>query len=145
MKNPWPIALTVLCVSAFAFATWIAVTMIRQKVELVTPDYYAQDLKHEERMAQQQRARELESPLRIQWQPSDRSISVHLPSPHATGSIHLYRPSDSKLDRRFDIAPDASGVQTLPANDLAAGSWQVIVTWTQNDSSFYQTETLIIP
>lgn len=145
MKNPWPIALTVLCVSAFAFATWIAVTMIRQKVELVTPDYYAQDLKHEERMAQQQRARELENPLRVEWQASSQSVVVKLPSPQATGTIHLYRPSDSKLDRRFDIAPDASGVQTLPADDLASGPWQVIIAWHQNDSSYYQTESLVIP
>jgi hypothetical protein len=145
MKNPWPIALTILIVGAFAFATFIAVTMIRQKVELVAPDYYAQDLQHEERMAREQRARALTNPLRVNWQAEPAAVVVTYPAPGVTGTIKLYRPSDLTLDRNLTIQPDADTRQVIPADTLASGPWKVQVAWQLDGVEYYQTESLVAP
>ena len=145
MKNPWPIALTILIVGAFAFATFIAVTMIRQKVELVAPDYYAQDLQHEERMAREQRARALTNPLQVSWQIEPAAVVVTYPAPGVTGAIKLYRPYDLTLDRNLAIEPDANARQVIPADTLASGPWKVQIAWQLDGVEYYQTESLVVP
>ncbi|HMO52556.1 MAG TPA: FixH family protein [Kiritimatiellia bacterium] len=142
--NPWPIALTILIVAAFLSAAWVAFTMIRQSVDLVRPDYYEQDLKHSERMEQERRAQGLENPLRIDYDASAQTITLHYPSVAASGSVHLYRPSDSALDRIVDIAPDAAARQVLDASALATGLWRIQVSWRQNDQDYLAADTLVV-
>jgi nitrogen fixation protein FixH len=142
--NPWPAALTVIVVGAFAFAAFVAVTMIRQPVDLVVKDYYEQDLKHSERMAREARAKALDQPLRVAWRADAKTLRLEFPDPSATGVIELYRPSDSALDRRVEIQPDASGLQEVPGDGLAAGLWRVHVAWQQGGEDFYQAESFLL-
>ena len=145
MKNPWPVALIVLIAGAFTAATWVAVTMIRQSVDLVIPDYYEQDLKHSERMAQENRARELTQPLQIRHDITTRVLTLIFPDPASTGAIQLYRPSDSSLDRHHAIDASTGGQQTLSTAGLASGLWRVNVAWRQNEKEYYHTESLVLP
>jgi nitrogen fixation protein FixH len=142
-KNPWPIALIVFIGGAFAFTVWVAVTMIRQKVDLVVPDYYEQDLKHTQRMEQERRAKALAVPLRVSL--DGDAVRLVFPDPAAVGSIGLYRASDSRLDRSVDIAPGAGGEQRIPVAGLAAGPWKIQVAWQQGGAEYYQTETIVVP
>lgn len=141
--NPWPIAITTLCIAAFAAAATVVVVMVRQRVELVTPDYYAQDLVHQQRIDAEQRA--MANPATISHDDAARAISIALPQTDATGTITLYRPSDLSLDREYAIALDANGRQVIPAADLAPGLWRVRVSWTANGDAFFQEEKVLIP
>ncbi|HMP89246.1 MAG TPA: FixH family protein [Kiritimatiellia bacterium] len=145
MKNPWPIALTTLIVCAFSASTWVAVTMIRQKVDLVIPDYYEQDLRHSERMAQEIRARELAQPLAVRPNFQDRHITLDFPDPSAEGTIQLYRPSDSSMDQSLAIEADKHGQQLVSLSGLASGLWRINVAWRQSGEDYYHSEPLVIP
>jgi nitrogen fixation protein FixH len=122
---------------------WVAVTMIRQKVDLVVPDYYEQDLKHTERMEQERRAKALAVPLRVTL--DGDAVRVVFPDPAAAGSIRLYRASDSALDLSVAIAPGAGGEQRIPVVGLASGPWKIQVAWQQGGEDYYQTETVLVP
>lgn len=143
-KNPWPIALTVLIAGAFLYASYIAFTMIRQKVDLVRPDYYEQDLRHGEQMAAERRAQALVRPVAVE-PTADRRVAVTLPDPAVTGTITLFRPSDSKLDRALPLAPDAEGRQIVPDIPLLAGLWRVQVDWMQAGERYYHEARVVIP
>ncbi|HMP74535.1 MAG TPA: FixH family protein [Kiritimatiellia bacterium] len=145
MKNPWPIALIVLISTAFVSAVTVAVVMIRQPVDLVVRDYYEQDLRHAERMAEEQRALALDPPLRLHADPAARTLAAHFPDPSATGTLHLYRPSDSSLDQVIDLALDDQGHQLFDLADLQSGLWRINVQWEQNGEGYYQTEQLVLP
>jgi nitrogen fixation protein FixH len=144
IPNPWPIALTLVIGSAFAFATWVAITMIRQHVDLVPEEHYQRDLMHNERMAAEQRAAALEPPVNISLT-AEREIDIRFPDASATGRLRLYRPADASMDVQIEIAPDPDGQQLVPARHLASGKWEVRMEWTQQSQTYAQTTTLILP
>jgi len=143
--NPWPIGITLFCTAAFAGAATVVVVMVSKKVELVTPDYYAQDLKHGERMAQQERANALEKPVEIQRETENGNILVTFPDGVANGTITLYRPSNPALDRAVDIDLNENNQQIIPGVELAGGLWRVQCQWRQNELDYYYSEALVVP
>jgi len=145
MKNPWPIVLTVFIIGAFVSATMVAVIMIRQKVDLVVPDYYEQDLRHSERMSQERRARGLERPLNIQFDTGTKILALTFPDPSVTGTIQLYRPSDSALDQTINVQPGDDGRQTISIAGLASGFWRVNIAWQFGNEVYYSSEALVLP
>jgi hypothetical protein len=144
-RNPWPIVITALCVVAFASATTIVVVMVRQKVDLVTPDYYEKDLKHGELMAREQRARALETPLTVVLDSASRAITVTFPASGATGEITLYRPSSPDMDRVVPVSASADRQQVIPADELASGLWRVQVAWSQGGLDYFASESVVLP
>jgi len=55
----------------------------------------------------------------------------------ATGSIQLYRPSATGLDREIKLQTDAQGEQAVDARDLATGLWKVRVSWTADQMDYF--------
>jgi hypothetical protein len=143
--NPWPIGITLFCAAAFAGAATVVVVMVSKKVELVTPDYYAQDLKHGERMAQQKRAGKLSAPVNVHQDPESKNIIVAFPERDTTGTITLYRPSDSTMDRTVNIELNDEQEQILAGDQLTAGLWHVQCQWRQQNQEYYYSEAVVIP
>lgn len=140
MKLPsWPTVIISVVTAAFLVVVAFVFFTLRHKVELVAPDYYAQSLRHQDRMESVQRAAQLTSEpmLRVE----NRSIHVAIPNPAgATGEVYFYRPSDGKLDQRIALALDEAGRQTLDASALADGFWKIELTWTVSNLA-YRVET----
>ena len=144
-KNPWPIALTLLIVSAFAGATFVAVTMIRQKVDLVATNTYDKDLQHEKRMGQQRRARALAQPVQVAQLTNPHRLAVTLPDASATGTITLYRPADSRLDRTEALALNADRAHVIATEGLASGLWRIDIEWVQGDTDYFHSTQVVLP
>ena len=133
-RNFWPAAIVI------AFAVFIPVTAglivlaLGNKHELTRPDYYEQELRHQQVMERVARARELGPAASIAFDIAKQRITVVLPAEHArrmaTGCVRLYRPSEAGLDRELPLALDRTGVQTLDVHDLRPGLWRVQVAWT---------------
>ncbi len=144
MKNPWPIGISLFIGGLFAGAAFVAVTMIRQPVDLVVKDYYEQDLQHAQRMAEEERAKAMESPPVITRAAAERTVTIAF-STAATGTITLYRPSDSALDRQYEITLDSERRHMVDTTGMAAGLWRIQLAWVQNGDSYYHTESLVLP
>lgn len=143
--NPWPYALMVIIGGAFAFAAFVAVTMIRQRVDLVPAEHYERDLMHNERMARERRGRALQPPLEVRLTP-ERDLVVTFPGVgELDGHIRLYRPSDGTRDQVFPVQPDAEGRQLVPAAALVPGLWQVQIEWTWDGEAYEVTEKIVLP
>lgn len=145
MKIHWGTAIaavyTLFAVSTTGFVTFA----MRRPVDLVRPDYYAESLRQDERMRAIANAADLD-PAAIVGQ-ADRSIEIALPpQPRAMrGTITLYRPSDSKADRRVQLALDGDGRQRVGMQDAAAGLWIVQLAWTAAGREFYVERPITIP
>jgi nitrogen fixation protein FixH len=128
----WGTGIT-LTYTAFALATstFVAFAMNR-RVDLVSPDYYAQSLQLDRRMAAERNALALGARLSV-VEVSARRLRLSLPrelAPHATGTIRLYRASSAAEDRDIALAVSADGYQDIPLDGLARGRWTVQVQWT---------------
>jgi nitrogen fixation protein FixH len=145
--NPWPYAL---CAFFAVFITCVVgwtTFAIRQKVDLVGADYYEQEIRFQsqiDRVARTSAVRGVE----IRYLAARQSISISLPQEQSaqqpTGTLKLYRPSDSKLDQEFPLAIDRNGRQEIEVSKLSQGFWKARLTWSAGGREFYREEPIVI-
>jgi hypothetical protein len=147
MKKLWNWGVGVATVYAiFAGATvgFVAFAM-RQPVDLVSPEYYAEAQAHDVRQAAAERVLQLGRAFRIDLDREGRLMTIRWPAQARpeSGQVRLYRPSNSLADQRIDIHPNADGVQVIPLAGLATGSWTVQCEWKTGDSLFYAEQQIV--
>ena len=143
----WGIGVT-LVYALFASGTvGFVVFAMRQRVDLVSAEYYPESLAYDARMAASARALALGDAFSVAVDPVAARVVVTWPSRMrvAEGTVTLYRPSDARADRRFAAAPDADGRQRIAADALERGSWIVRVEWTADGTSFFAERPLMLP
>ena len=112
----WGIKITILYIGfVVLIVTMVAMTM-SQKVDLVSKDYYAQELKFQDKIDQSNRANALIEPLN--WMVSNGKIEINFPkefkNQKITGTINLFRPSDASLDKKIAVSSLQNGNKSFP-------------------------------
>lgn len=112
--------------------------------QLVLENYYSYETAINSQNQKTENANNLENKLSITAQ-ADKSISIRFPKQFdyskISGTISLYRPSDSNLD--FDIPIELSGSELhIPSAILADGRWNVNINWKHGDTEYFSTERL---
>ncbi len=147
-RNPWPYAIVAyFAVFISAMVCW-AVFAIGQRQDLVRTDYYEEELRHQSQMDRVSRSASMPARIGLSDATGGRSLVIALPSAHAgrgaTGSIELYRPSDSRLDQRMPLTAGVDGVQRVDAAGLRDGLWKVRVRWTVGADEFYTDRDVVV-
>jgi nitrogen fixation protein FixH len=147
--NPWPLGL------GLAFALFIGGTLALivfsslHRSDLVTPDYYEQEVRYQSRIDQANRTHLFRGQIAVTFDTARHAIRIELPRGHARrsphGSIHLYRPSAAELDRHIELQVDADGTQWVDAAGLRPGLWKVRVQWRVDEEDYFVDETLVLP
>ncbi|MEZ4825212.1 MAG: FixH family protein [Bacteroidia bacterium] len=114
-------------------------------INLVTPEYYADELKYEAQIAKQQNANQLPVPLQIDYQAEGRNILLTFPADmkDVKGEIKLYRPSNSRLDQSIPVAL-TDQVQAISASELQQGLWRVKVEWEAAEGAYFQEKSIFV-
>jgi nitrogen fixation protein FixH len=118
---------------------------IERPVDLVSPDYYAQSLRHDQRLAAMTNAAELGHELDVEV--AYRNVRLHFPPAMAAtieGTATLYRPSSAAADRVMALRPNRDGVQMLSLARVPAGHWVLQLQWTAGGRAFYHEATVIV-
>jgi nitrogen fixation protein FixH len=143
----WGIGIT-LVYAIFASGTiGFVLFAMRQRVDLVSADYYPQSLAYDERMAAGARADALGDAFSVTVEPNLENVMVAWPPDMfvEAGQITLYRASDAGADRQYTVAPDGTGRQRIAAHGLERGAWAVRVDWTAGGKSFFAERRLMLP
>jgi YD repeat-containing protein len=147
-RNPWPLGIIITFAVFFAGTVGLVVMAVSQKVDLVSADYYEQELKFQGRIDRVLRTRGAASQTAVAYDAAARCITIALPADQARhkvwGSVELYRPSAARMDRAVKFDPDANGVQRLDAAGMAPGLWRVRVTWTAEKQNYYLDQKVVI-
>ncbi|RMG16764.1 MAG: hypothetical protein D6730_24760 [Bacteroidetes bacterium] len=109
----------------------------RVDFQLVTKDYYQQELDYENRITEMKQLAMLDEPLQIMAQ--DEKLRIVFPSqalPEA-GSVHLYRPSNQQYDQHFELKEEASPAFEIDTANLPRGLWRLKIRWKANGKYFY--------
>lgn len=146
--NPWPVAI----IAFFAlFITAVIAFIIfasRQRVDLVRPDYYEEEMRYQGQLDRLNRTRSISSQVAVDYNTRQQHILITLPREQAehrpTGRIQLYRPSNASLDRSVPLAVDAAGLQQVDAAKLQAGLWKVRVQWTVNGEEYFVDRVIVV-
>ena len=147
-KNFWPLGIVLTFVLFLGGTAGLIVLACRQNSDLVSANYYEDEVRFQTEIDRLQRARNLKSPARIDYDAARQKIIFTLPAEQARtetrGSIQLYRPSAAGLDRRVALQPDAAGSQSLDAQALLPGLWEVRVVWTANGLDYRVDQKIVV-
>jgi nitrogen fixation protein FixH len=146
-RNLWPTSIVVFFVLAITFIISFIVWSLRQRDDLVSADYYEREVRYQAQLDTLNRSQALAVTTVVTFEPAQQTIVITLPPPQtqgATGSIHLYRPSDARLDRELPLALTADGTQRLDAKRLRDGLWKVRVKWNANGQDYFLDQPVIV-
>jgi len=107
-------------------------------MDLVTTDYYAKELKYQDRIDETTRANELSAPL--QYRVIDNQLTIAFPADFSgkalTGEAVLYCPSDEGSDKRQSFSVENSTV-VIPLSDMRKGYYEIQVSWKSGGIAYY--------
>lgn len=145
-RSFWPYAI-IIWMSLFATGVFSYIVFAQgHKMDLVGTDYYDQEIKFQQQIDRMDRTRAVEREVAIAY--VDGSIRVALPPEHVrqkvTGTVHLYRPSNAKLDQHFPLSLGAEAAQSIDAKALQPGLWKVRVTWKVGGEEFFHDKSVVV-
>jgi nitrogen fixation protein FixH len=147
-RNPWPYAIAGYFVVFIAFIAAFSTWAVRQKMDLVNKDYYADEILYQTQIDTAARTIPFNSQIVVDYDTARCAINIHLPAEHArsnaSGRIHLYRPSDAQQDRELSLAPDVNGGQSVDASRLQPGLWKVRLQWKAAGENFSFAKQIVI-
>lgn len=147
--NPWPYGIVATFVVFIASTAALIAFICQHSMDLVSPDYYEQEIRYQGRLDELNRTSAVRAQTRVEFDAATRRIRVALPPAHSggrpSGRLELYRPSAAGLDRQLELDPDTTGQQTFEANDLAAGAWKARLSWSVNGQKYFVEELLMVP
>jgi nitrogen fixation protein FixH len=145
-RNLWPLGIFTAFGLFFAGMASVVVIAATHRDHLVNANYYEQELKFQGQI--DSAARTQKSGATIAWDAGSGSIIIALPAAQLaqkfSGTIELYRPSEPRLDREFQLEPKADGTQTLDVSKLASGLWLVRAKWNAGGGKFFLEQKITV-
>ncbi|MBL9129377.1 MAG: FixH family protein [Verrucomicrobiales bacterium] len=146
--NPWPASIVATFVVFVSATIALVVVSGKDRVDLVAPDYYEQEIRYQTRIDQLRRTEPFATEISAAFDPALRRIAVNIPAKHAaagaTGDVQLYRPDHAGADRHVALAADGNGTQVVPAADLKPGLWKARIRWKVGSDEFYADHQVIV-
>lgn len=125
--------------STFAISTIAFVVFaVNHPVDLVSADYYAASLRHDERRTAIENAAPFASAMAVDLDARRLTVTWPAGAPRRTGgTARLYRPSASAIDRDWVLPPGADPASLSIDAPLAPGRWVLQLSWKGDGHDFY--------
>nr|WP_299383132.1 FixH family protein [Allomuricauda sp.] len=147
MKINWGTGIVIAFVAFIAFILYFVVRMStddRANHDLVTDDYYKQELAYQKEIDASNSAAKMNAKLKVEK--TKEGIKIVFPAQFdhkkIEGLVSLYRPSNKHLDHNFPISLSNTHL-LIPDNSLVGGRWDITVKWSYEGNTFLHKEKLI--
>jgi len=126
------------------FIGTLVVICVREDINLVSKDYYQQELKHQDKITQQVNANQLAEKPQLSFE--NNSIKVLFPffSSMEKGELRVMRPSDDRLDQQFQLSAMNGDSQIFPLKVWEKGLYRVSLTWTMEGKDYYYEKLMVL-
>lgn len=145
-RNFWPLGIIAVFLCFAAGMTTMVVLACRSNTDLVSHDYYEQEIRFQGRIDSLNRTKGLHASA--SYDAAAKRLIITLPAEHAdkavSGQIQLYRPAAAGLDQQFKLEPDAKGRQTLDLAALQNGLWKVRIAWTVAGQDYFLEQKIVV-
>lgn len=134
----------ILTLVAFAVLIISMVTIcVRQDdIHLVTQNYYEEEIKYQDQIDKMINANQLDHEVLV-YDNQLKIVDLHLPV-GSKGVLHLFRPSDARLDQKITFDITDPSVNSVDVKSLKPGYWKVKLTWIENGVGYYKEEKINI-
>jgi nitrogen fixation protein FixH len=137
--------IVVLYLSFVALIVTLVVMSYGQKVELVSDDYYAQEIKFQDKIDAINNEKALGGSINHTINENEVILNVDssLLSNDFEGTIHFFRPSDSSKDIQLKMN-FINNTQSIDSKQLIHGAYKLQLSWTSNQKKYFKEEVIFI-
>ena len=141
----WGKKITVLYLAFVALIVTLVVLCFGQKVELETKDYYAQEIKFQDKIDAISNEKNLATTITHQLQGTQIILNADssLLSKGLEGTINFYRPSDSSKDVNLKMN-FANNQQIINTSTLIHGVYKMQLSWLSNGTKYFKENVIFI-
>jgi nitrogen fixation protein FixH len=139
MQLNWGLKIGILY-GGFVILILVMVCMaMNQKFDLVSKDYYEQELKYQDRIDKTDRTHALSEQMTWQVNPDDLLLKFpdQFKGKTINGTIYFFRPSDETMDKKINIAVDTSLFFRVNRDQLKKGFYKMQIDWNVNNREYY--------
>jgi len=140
-RTLWPYAIIAVFVLFMSYIGFMVSKAMHTSVDLISPDYYQQELAYQKRMESVARTAALPVAVAITHEAAVSQLHLQLPpsfaGKHIEGQIHFFRPSDLKLDFTLPLQPSSDLAQCISTQKMASGFWRVRVDFTADGQAYF--------
>ena len=144
MKLNWGTLIAIFYSCFVLFIGWMVYKAFGEDYDLVTEDYYAQEIQYQDKIDSKSRAKKLTGSLQATIE--GKNLVVLFPQKEATlkGEINCFRPSDASKD--FKTAFETTnGRFSIPLKEFIRGKYLIKVDWSNEKVNYYEEQTIVIP
>ena len=146
MKINWGHKLLIVFIAFVGLIATLVYKAVNTNFDLVTKDYYKEELKFQKVIDGQNNALELSSSVRIDV--TDSQLVLHLPeemkNANPSGNVWFYCPTDVRKDKKFDLDTKGTGSQTFDRRQFIPSRYIVKMTWEQDGKPFYMEQHITL-
>jgi nitrogen fixation protein FixH len=147
-RTIWPYAIIAVFVLFAAYIGYMVQQAMHSNVDLVSANYYQQELAYQQRMETVARTAALPVAVTVTHEAAVSQLQLQLPpsfaGKHLEGQIHFFRPSDLKLDFALPLQPSTDLSQRISTQKMASGFWRVRVDFTADGQAYFVEKDLTI-
>ena len=139
----WGSGIALFFVGFVLFMVSLVVFCMKQDdLHLVTQNYYEEEIKFQQQIDKMANAAELDYKI-FTFNARNKNLELHLPL-GAVGTLHLFRPSDARLDQKIPLFVDGDRKLTFDLGGLQPGYWKMLLSWEEGGKEFYLEEKISI-
>jgi len=134
-------------VSFLLFAGFMAVIVtisMRQDVNLVSSQYYQDDLDFQQQLDRKNNTAALTQQPEITLTEQQLQVSFPENASIESGVIKLFRPSSDKLDQNFVLQASSESDHVFAVKPLGRGAYRIKMTWKMEDKEYYLEKFVVI-
>ena len=130
----------------FAFFIGTLVTIcVRQDVNLVSKDYYQEELAYQDQIQRLNNTEKLQQkPVMKIVENNFLKVDFMQTDDIQNGELKLFCPSNPKMDKNFKLNTSDKGSQLIELSGLQAGMYKAKLLWTMDGKEFYMEEIINI-
>ena len=140
MKINWGTGLMLAMGCFIGFILFLVITMTTNKEldhDLVTEQYYQQEVDFQNQLEKQINTRSLSAPVSVHR--TTEGFVIYFPeefiSQNIEGKVSLYRPSNKNMDFEFPFSLSTPKL-LVPRERLLGGRWNMIIDWTNGQEDY---------
>lgn len=141
----WGNKLVVVFIVFGAFIGYLVYSAVNTKYDLVSKDYYKDELRYQDKINSQNNAAKISD---VKIEQDAEAVIIHLPKEQkgfsVTGDVFFYCITDEQKDYHIALQVDSANQQIVMKKNLQKAAYNVKINWQLGKEPFYFEEKLLI-
>lgn len=142
----WGYKITLVYITFVAGILFMVYKCTQQNIDLVSTNYYDQELKFSDQYNRQSNVEKSNYKLQFKYNEILKTLDIHYPPQLATkgitGEISFFKPDNAALDFKIKVTPVVGNIQQIPVEKLTKGFWKLKINWSVDTLPLYQEEKI---